>query len=846
MKQLQAHTVFRGGKWLAWSLLALSVVLLIIGLVVGSDWTLPWYISPTYVNAPLFIETFQAEGQSFGITLDQVLVWQHYQTGEMRYLGWPETILLVALLLTLLFIGVLITYLNRFWYLLSAGLGILLIIQLNLTELGFIPDFITIIAVVLFAATTYYFQNIRPDRPLGIRFVVLLLVFGLLTLALASFGKVVSPGYVTVSFGLFAPVLLSVLFLLFIGGDNVFALFRIATQNAPSGKNGLYHFLSISVVYLTMVILLFLDKIGEISMDLFLVNPSTLLLASTLSGYFALQHKLRSTEVEFPFPMLLQWAYPLMAGITLIMLFFGEITANNSLTDTLELGILLSHIAGGLVFIIYAFMNFTPRLMSGEKEEILFFKGDRAPLLTARILYVILIVGGVFYLDSRPYYQAQAARFNTLGALARHTVGDVLAKQYYQQGVFFDYFNFKANYPLARIERRENNPGEVIEKYSSPLQGKYDEKARVALANFYSDANQLFSKQLTLVSAPEATTRLRNNLAIAEYELQRPDSALMLLATDLSDDTPVTMANWLALQYYQEDRLEELPAITSTDRRVGINQQAMANRYGLQATGQIKLASDTFLLQDELFYLYNAGLNPNTEQSEALITTFDYYLANPRNNGLRDYLLLARALQAYKLGHVNDAFSNIQELRGLYPANENQYLSLLALWSAHHNAWVQAEEYLRQITQWSQKEALQQAIQRRQIPMAEPKAMDIDQLISSLPPKDQAEWIKANAGGNAFNVDQVLELLNALEGIGLGKATQYEYIRDALTINPYDVRLNLAFIEIAIEAGLGSFAATALENLRGKIPEEALGGLISAYETFTESWNERELDGNQP
>ena len=57
----------------------------------------------------------------------------------------------------------------------------------------------------------------------------------------------------------------------------------------------------------------------------------------------------------------------------------------------------------------------------------------------------ILFIGGVFFLEYRPYYDAKAGQFNMLGDMAKHFNRPDVAKSYYEQSIFNDFYHLKAN-----------------------------------------------------------------------------------------------------------------------------------------------------------------------------------------------------------------------------------------------------------------------------------------------------------------------------------------------------------------------------------------------------------------
>src|SRR5690606_17616121 len=126
-----------------------------------------------------------------------------------------------------------------------------------------------------------------------------------------------------------------------------------------------------------------------------------------------------------------------------------------------------------------------------------------------------------------------------------------------------------------------------------------------------------------------------NNLAIAHYEFGHLDTALLLLEKAYQNKPiPVITSNFLALDLSIKDNLDIDSVLQNTahfeDLHTLTNRQAFANSADIQPELKLKVATDSFLLLDELYYLYNAALNSKTSNTE-LLETFDKYIAYPRN-----------------------------------------------------------------------------------------------------------------------------------------------------------------------------------------------------------------------
>ncbi len=531
MEKFEQQSLFNALSKICWALAAISLVLVGYTYFAGNNEALPWLTDVTYIKSPLFKEYFTIDGKPMGFSLDQIINWQSYKTGRYRFLEAPQYLLFTLVSICLLVISLTITYLERFWYMVCAGILVFVSINLGLDQLGLMNEYLAYTFIGLILVGTYYFQSFKVEASFTTRLVaigLILLGFWLLVFFVAN-GE--SAAFVIPSYGLLAPIILAGLFVFFVAGDNCFYLFKIATQNAPSGKNALIHFLIIGGIYILLLILLFLDLTGRLSIDLILIDPYTLLLISVISGYYVMKTKLEVVQSSIPFALIRNLLYPVLAALTLALIYYSEITANDSLIAAIKVAIIIPHLAFASVYYIYAFMNFTPDLLSNEVAWPSFFKGERAPLLTARIATVFFMVGAIYFLEFKPYYQLKAGQYNALGALVQSQENELLASQYYRQAIFYDYASVKANYSLSMLEKTVGNTAQVIKRLNDASLRAPDFKPAMALAQYYSDNGQLFNKLLSLKEMDPSFDDLKvmNSLAIAHYEFGHLDTALYLM-----------------------------------------------------------------------------------------------------------------------------------------------------------------------------------------------------------------------------------------------------------------------------------------------------------------------------
>lgn len=806
---------------------AITALLLLSTFFIGDEFVLPSITDLDYIKSPLFLEYFSINGKPMGIELDQIVIWQQFKTGRYLFLEWPEYILFSLTLIGLVIITVTITYLERFWYLICAGIMVFVSINFGLDELAIGDQYFSYAFIGGFLILSYYFQSIKTNISFKIRLAATFLMFSGFTLVAILLSPTPDPQFVWFSYGLLAPLILAALYIFFVAGDNFFYLFKIATQNAPSGKNALIHFLIIGAVYILVLALLFLNLIGRISLNLILIEPYTVLLVSVASGYFVLKTKLQVVESHIPFVLIKNLLYPALAAITLAVIFYAEITANDSLVLAIKMAIVAPHLAFAVVYYVYCFMNFTPDLLANNPAWKSFFRGERAPLLTARLGVIFFLFGVVFFLNYRPYYQIKAGQYNALGALSEKIGNDLLAEQYYKQSLFYDYYGVRANYGLAMIEKANGNPAQATKRFKESILRSDNNKPALALAQYYSDQDQLFNKLLSLKDIENVSDdqKVINNLAIAHYEFSHLDTALFLMErTYQNKSTPIIASNFLALDISLKDNLNVDSVLKATakfeDFNVMTNRQAFANSTDAQPELKLKASTDSFLLLDELYYLYNASLNSKSSNKE-LIETFDRYIAYPRNVAIKDYLMLGKVIQLYNSGEVNETFNILDQLIASYGQNTGLYSYMKAIWAYQQGAYelsfvflgeAQSYNYDRNIIATTYSDFLSKSIDQP-ITGLQKKWKEFESKQERLGQEEKKATLFDLANENAFDETVTLNAVEALRSMNTDSGEIYEVLQKAITINKRSVLLYEAYIYQTLDVGLPFFGTSALETL---------------------------------
>ena len=826
---------------LALALFAFSAIFFIYSWINGDSLILPWGTETDFQVRPLLLEYFNLNGKPSGVRIDQILSWQKFTVGELQYLEWPQYVLLGLFIISMWLITATISLLDRFSFLLGSGIIILMISQLRLEELGFAPEYITYGLMGAYFALTYFFQAFRPHSSFSLRLGLSALVYTALIVLFGLFARTENTAMVATAFSVMGPAILAALFILFIAGENIYIFFKATTSSASTGKNGLIHFAVIGIIYLLICVALFMEKNGDIQFDIFLIEPRTLLLCSVVSAYFSFDNRHKSYEIEKQLGLLKQVLFPVAAALTLGLYAYCDITATDSLRSGLDWVIILAHLTMGVAYFVYSIINFLPEMLQKLPVWKIYYQGERTAILTLRLMGFILFLGGVFYTEYRPYYQVKAGQYAMLGSLGEHVDSDLIAKQYYDQSVYYEFYNFKANYGLSRLLRESGKPAESRNNLRAIFRGAESPKARIKLANSYAENDNIYRELTTLQETPEAeyNAEVQNNLALAHYRYESYDSAYKYLNKSRSGASVISEGNLAALNYDVASLINFDTTVnySHTDNiHVKINRQALANEQKLDIPFNYTLDPDTLLVRSELFYLYNAAITQGDSQGEKVLKALDYYLASPKNEQYESFLLLAKAVLLYDDGLVNEAFKTIDIVIARSPMTSGFPLFVKAIWCFDLGLNEETVKYVNESKARAyQDKQLYDFIEAVKNMTQYAEGADISKALTeakALEASDKEAYISALkqvASMNAFDAKSTLEAIDLLRNTGATTDEIYKLLQEAVSINKKSPELLEAYIYQCVDNGLSSFGRTALDRYSTLVEYEQYFEVAKAF-----------------
>ena len=318
----------------------------------------------------------------------------------------------------------------------------------------------------------------------------------------------------------------------------------------------------------------------------------------------------------------------------------------------------------------------------------------------------------------------------------------------------------------------------------------------------------------------------------------------------------IIVSNFLALDlsYSESLDIDSVLKITKDfdDPSIKINRQALANSTSTISNINIKLATDSVLVVEELYYLFNAAIGP-PQSNEDLLNAIEYYLPCERNITIKDYLLLAKAIQLYNFGRVNAAFAVLDELMAYDQRKAGLYSYIKSLWAYHQMALSQSIALLAQAESYNFDKALikdtytaflSQKIDHPAEQLTQQWA-DYEKISSSLSKEEREKSLSAIASQNSFDVEITLKAVNELRALEVSTEKLYAILQKSIEINPKSLSLYEEYIYETVESGFSMIGVSALEELSKFAKQADYERIKSNFEERIEKRQQEALNINQ-
>lgn len=687
-------------------LLTLAILLFLGAYSLGIHGYISLQTAYEFENISFIVEKFSSGLFELSIEADKNIVW-FYALGDTLFtpnyltLGYlaVTAIVLAAVLATASFLN------NIGFYSLALVCSLTLVFQQpNAIVQNFntgngiqvVFALLPILAAYLFFA---FFNKVRFITRFSILLAAIIFVYGLVYATNQSIASL----YVLQANGSMAWVVLTLLFLFFIGFEPVYAmLYVVSNTRVTAGGFGTWHFIIMFLLYFLNLILQYLHNIKAIHFPVFYISPFFIFIFSTAMGIWGFRERsamFQRTLPFYPFGAVLYLCWAIGATITMAYTF---LSGNDPWTEVFEDFILLSHISMGLGFFIYVAWNYGIWLNKNAPVYKLIYSFRWVSFISVYATAALVAISLFFYSNAFTYRQAMAGYYNAMADAEWANHNHRLAEEYYKQAIGYEFQNHKSNYMLGMWHKISKQPVQAL---------KYFEKACLKQPSELAYAHLAYIKSNELGKHLEAALHLRegvvifpksallmSNLGLIYEKLGFSDSAgyYFIQSEKIQPTFEPAYANKLALlaKLGIKTEVESYPKPTLLTQ---VNQAALGQNKDLdihdyKAIGAIEATKNAVL----------QSINKMQPLPHSFIDNFykaDSTLANHTD------LLYLSALLKYYSGNALEAYKNIDALQLSDDFSAGKYLHTLGLWYLKGKAYAMAAKIFDLSYQKGYKEA---------------------------------------------------------------------------------------------------------------------------------------------
>lgn len=653
------------------SILLFSILTLSFFYIKGLENVVHWDILSELGEVPIILDQFKVGSETLSLPTKTFTVTEQFVASPMaiNFIGNYVFLGLLSFAFVLLLSA--LSALPRFWYLISMGLVIVFLATLNTELLYYVSNkYFTMALIMLFVGLSYFFHAFRPDIDIAKRFICFFTLTILIAIAIFFTAKVTLPFLLLASYRTAGAMLLSTAFIFLVAYEIVNGFLIISTS--VKSTQSLQNFLLISLIYLVNVLLIFLHNNKIIDWEMIYLSPFLLIVLSSVLGIWGFKKRTESLFGWLNFEKSGAFIYLSLAIFTIATCALAFATSNDPMIEVMEDAITYTHLAMGLMFLLYVLLNFFPLFKQAFEVHKVVFKPLRLPIWTFRVLAIILIAALLVLKGFFTLQQAFAAHYNALGDYYTADTDYVFAEIEYKSALTYEYQNHKTNYALASLALLQGDNETAAVYFRNSLAKSPSVFAYEGLSRSFYDGEHFFDAMFTLKEGLQKFPKsgeLQNNLAYLFNKSNIQDSTVLYyeMAVKNAFKSEVPASNLLAFwaNNGKKTAIEELLQQTEDIQHNSYqaNKLAMKNivekKFSEPADNDfiIDLSPDSVLSASNFAWIYN-----QTFYQKALGENFDLrrFSELEENESLSEDLLFANIIQEYYKGDKLLTFQNLQ------------------------------------------------------------------------------------------------------------------------------------------------------------------------------------------
>ena len=649
-----------------WPLLVVFFALIIAILalqLIGAESILDWHVLTQESSFTVDYSIFSKGPFSFSITADKKVLSELFAGGDM-----PNTTIITKVLMVIIAAGVLlflslVTMFKRIWYLVAMAFMLIFLVLLDVGAVqlfGWSNTKVLILIFIILLTPSYYLHAFKSSTGFINRLLVLAVAMAVVGSAIYYFSETEYPFTTLLNYGILAPYILIILFIITIAHEIV-ALFvnLITSTEGITNSAKLRHFLIITGIYLANILVSYLYSAHYIDWQLIYINPFVLLAISAILAIWGSRARatlyVGASNLEALWPIL----YLIIAIVSMGTLVFFMLALNDPLLKVLGDIIIYAHLAVGISFLLYVLYNFIPLIEKGYEIRKILYNPTNLPYLTYRLMAIMIVVGlfairGFDY----PVWYSLGGYNNAKGDMALANGYTDVAAAYYEIGDGFAYHNHKSNYSLGMILGAQE-PMKAINLFGKAMDQQPTSQTALNKANLQNLQQEYYNALFTLQAGNELlsdNTHLYNNLALQFEKVKIIDSASFYFQLAGTQNKQVKNNRLAHSARYNVSLEQDSAAIFSNLDRAG---RANASAFGyIEKMPVLDNANHMF----DMVLLNNLLLTTSPKVTDSLLIAARVVVDSTTDQEYREQLLYSWSLVAHRLGNNAGAIEGLSSL----------------------------------------------------------------------------------------------------------------------------------------------------------------------------------------
>jgi len=700
---------YRKLYWVVFLLFIVSIIYCFYQFFYGIDSVIHWEVVSKLEQLKTTAHSVNIGNYLYSFPLDNYIVTQYYKGSDLSINPVYAYIFLASVVLSVNLVMSLVSSMSKIWFYVSMAGFMGFVVLLNLDQImlfGKSDKSALIIILATYLPASYYFKEINQRIGIFTRFAIFMIISVIIGALFYQFAGVNNPFLHIANHGIYGPLIISVLYIIFVAHEIIFAfLYLITNSNSQKSRNSLLHFSVISSFYLLYVILTFLKFTNKIDWDLIYLNPYLLGLVTIILGIWGYRRREHLFAEIFNSLYVGPLFYLSFGILTIATISYFFSINNDPYIETIEDAILYSQIGFGIMFFMYVIVNFSPLLAKNLQVSKIVYQSRGLPFFTFR-LGGIIAVGFMLY-DAAffPYYQSIAGYYNNVGDLYLVEENYDLAKEYYTEGAVYEFQNHRSNYGLATIARKQKDIASEAYYFENAMLKRPSEFAYVNLSNVYLNNNQYFEGLFQLKEGERnfpKSSHILNNLGYFYSKTDIADSAYFYydIAYLNKGDRAVPASNIFGLfaKSGVDISLDSLEEKYKTNKNNGgeANKLAMHNQFNLSiSTDRKQLEISSFdYSQANFALLYNFGLSSIKSADTLYFNELEAFCDSSKNEYFINRSKILKALNLYFTHQVTLSLFELYQLGDVSMFND-EYFNILGQLAMELHSPELAVDYFR-------------------------------------------------------------------------------------------------------------------------------------------------------